>query len=45
MVREAMQGGAADLGAVMKAVSPRTKGQFEGRELYRIVREELAATA
>lgn len=42
MVREAIQAGAADLGGVMKAVSPRTKGRFEGRELNRIAREELA---
>jgi uncharacterized protein YqeY len=42
MVREAIAGGAGDLGAVMKAVTPRTKGQFEGRELNRIAREELA---
>jgi uncharacterized protein len=41
MVREAVEGGAADLGAVMKAVMPRVKGRFEGRELNRIVREEL----
>ena len=41
-VREAIAGGAADLGAVMKAVMPRTKGRFEGKELNRIVREELA---
>lgn len=43
MVREAVAGGAADLGSVMKAVMPRTKGRFEGKELNRIVREELAA--
>lgn len=41
MVREAVAGGAADLGAVMKAVMPRVKGRFEGKELNRIVREEL----
>ena len=43
LVREAIAGGAADLGGVMKAVMPRTKGRFEGKELNRIVREELAA--
>lgn len=42
MVREAVAGGAKDLGAVMKAVMPRVKGQFDGKELNRIVREELA---
>ncbi len=42
MVREAIAAGAKDIGGVMKAVSPRTKGQFDGRELNRIAREELA---
>lgn len=42
MVRDAIAGGAKDIGGVMKAVSPRTKGQFDGRELNRIAREELA---
>lgn len=41
MVRSAIADGAADLGSVMKAVMPRTKGRFEGKELNRIVREEL----
>ena len=40
-VREAISGGAMDLGGVMKAVMPRVKGQFDGKELNRIVREEL----
>jgi uncharacterized protein YqeY len=42
LVREAVADGAANLGAVMKAVMPRVKGRFEGKELNRIVREELA---
>lgn len=42
MVREAIAGGAADIGGVMKAVMPRARGRFEGKELNRIVREELA---
>jgi hypothetical protein len=42
MVREAVAAGARDIGGVMKAVSPRTRGQFDGRELNRIAREELA---
>jgi uncharacterized protein YqeY len=42
-VREAIDAGAADLGSVMKAVMPRAKGRFEGRELNRIVREALGA--
>lgn len=41
IVREAVAGGAKDLGAVMKAVMPRVKGQVDGRELNRIAREEL----
>jgi uncharacterized protein len=41
MVRQAVAGGGADLGAVMKEVMPRVKGRFEGKELNRIVREEL----
>jgi uncharacterized protein len=42
MVREAVRGGAADLGGVMKAVMPRVKGRFDGKELNRLAREELA---
>ncbi len=41
IVRAAIAGGATDLGGVMKAVMPRVKGLFEGRELNRVVREEL----
>ena len=41
MVRAAREGGANDLGAIMKAVMPQVKGRFEGRELNRVVREEL----
>lgn len=41
MVREAIAGGAADLGSAMKALTPKTKGRFDGRELNRIVREEI----
>lgn len=42
IVREAIEGGAADMGAVMGRIMPRIKGRFEGREANRIVREELA---
>lgn len=42
LVREAIDAGAADIGAVMKSVMPRVRGRFEGKELNRIVREELA---
>ncbi len=41
MVREAIAGGANNLGLVMKAISPRIKGRFDGKEANRIVREEL----
>lgn len=41
LVRAAIAGGAKDLGAVMKDVMPRVKGRFEGKELNRVVREEL----
>lgn len=41
MVREAIDAGANNLGAVMKTVSPRVKGRFEGRELNRLAREAL----
>jgi uncharacterized protein len=41
LVREAVQAGAATVGAVMSAVMPRLKGRFDGRETNRIVREEL----
>lgn len=40
-IREAVAAGAADLGAVMKAVMPKVKGRFDGRELNRLVREAL----
>lgn len=42
MVREAVTAGAANLGEVMKQVSPRTKGRFEGKELNRVAKEVLA---
>ena len=41
LVREAVAGGARDVGGVMKQVMPKAKGKFDGRELNRIVREEL----
>jgi uncharacterized protein len=43
IVRAAISGGASDLGGVMKTIMPRVKGLFEGRELNRIVREELTS--
>ena len=41
IVREAIAGGAGNVGAVMAAVMPKLKGRFDGRETNRIVREEL----
>ncbi|HEU0055488.1 MAG TPA: GatB/YqeY domain-containing protein, partial [Longimicrobium sp.] len=42
LVREAVAAGAKDIGGVMKQVMPKAKGRFDGKELNRIVREELA---
>ncbi len=41
-VREAIAGGATNIGVVMSTVSPRFKGRAEGSEISAIVREELA---
>ena len=41
MVRDAIAGGADNMGAVMGAIMPRIKGRFDGSEANRIVREEL----
>jgi uncharacterized protein YqeY len=41
MVKEAIAGGADNVGGVMGAIMPRVKGRFDGRETNRIVREEL----
>ena len=41
IVREAIAGGADNMGAVMGAIMPRIKGRFEGRQANRIVQEEL----
>lgn len=41
IVRDAVNGGADDIGAVMKAVMPRVSGRFDGKEVNRIAREEL----
>lgn len=41
IVREAIAGGADNMGAVMGQLMPRIKGRFEGSEANRIVREEL----
>ncbi len=43
MVREAITGGANQMGAVMAALMPKIRGRFDGKEANRIVREELGA--
>ena len=42
IIREAVDAGAGDVGAVMKAVMPKLKGRFDGKETNRLVREALA---
>jgi hypothetical protein len=41
LVREVVAAGANNVGAVMKQVSPRIKGRFDGAEANRLVREVL----
>lgn len=41
LVRDAIAAGAGNVGAVMGAIMPKTKGRFDGKEANRIVREEL----
>lgn len=43
-VREAIAGGATDLGKVMGVVMPRFKGRADGKVINQIVREELAGS-
>src|SRR6266404_1336005 len=43
-VREAIAGGATDMGKVMGAVMPKFKGRADGKLVNQIVREELAAS-
>ncbi|MEQ9398541.1 MAG: GatB/YqeY domain-containing protein [Longimicrobiales bacterium] len=43
MVREAIAGGADQMGAVMGALMPRIRGRFDGGEANRIVRDELTS--
>jgi uncharacterized protein YqeY len=40
-VREAIAGGATNMGAVMGKLMPKLKGAFDGKEANRIVKEEL----
>lgn len=41
LVRSAIEAGATDLGSIMRSVMPQVAGRFDGRELNRLVREEL----
>lgn len=41
MAKDAIAGGAKNVGAVMSVIMPRLKGRFDGKETNRIVREEL----
>lgn len=41
LIREAIGGGARNIGEVMSAVMPKLKGRFDGREANRLAREEL----
>src|SRR3989449_10747271 len=43
-VREAIAGGATDMGKVMGAVMPKFKGRADGKLVNQIVREELAGS-
>ena len=43
-VREAIAGGAKDMGKVMGAVMPQFKGRADGKLVNQIVREELAGS-
>lgn len=43
LVVQAIEAGAADIGSIMGRVMPELKGRAEGREVNRIVREELEA--
>lgn len=42
IVREAIESGATEMGAVMGRIMPRIRGRFGGKDANRIVREELA---
>jgi uncharacterized protein YqeY len=42
IIREAIAGGASQMGPLMGKVMPRLKGRFDGKEANRLVREELA---
>ena len=41
LVRDAIAGGATQVGAVMASLMPKIRGRFDGKEANRIAREEL----
>ena len=43
LVREAIAGGAKEMGSIMATLMPKIRGRFDGKEANRIVREELGA--
>ena len=43
MVREIVASGAPHMGAVMGQIMPKVRGRFDGKEVNRIVREELGS--
>lgn len=45
LIVEAVEGGAANIGAIMGSVMPQLKGRAEGKEVNRIAREVLASRA
>lgn len=43
LVREAIAGGATQMGAVMAVLMPKIRGRFDGKEANRVAREELGS--
>lgn len=43
LAREAIAGGATQVGAVMASLMPKIRGRFDGKEANRIAREELGS--
>lgn len=41
LIKEAIAGGAGNMGAVMGKIAPRIKGVFDGKEANRLVKDEL----
>ncbi|MDH5591078.1 MAG: GatB/YqeY domain-containing protein, partial [Gemmatimonadota bacterium] len=43
LVRDAIAGGADQMGPLMGVIMPKVRGRFDGKEVNRIVREEMGA--